>query len=404
MPLGSQMNPENLALFEGLVKSGMSTGEIANFVEFRVNDWGKFKLLFDDELLQLIKQNNYRSRISGSIKAGATHHRLHVLGLCKCTANKPKHEKKEKKGILKTCVICGKEFYDTSYYLKKKFCSHFCCHNSTLEEKYGKEKADEMKKAQSLKLKGRIITWKTGWSCKCPNKFELKFIQIISELKLDIRFTGDKSLWLYLTKEMRQEFNKGSINPDFVVEPFDKTRKVIELFGEKWHPKEDEIIKKAIYNKLGIDVLVIWRGISMKEPDKTKQSLINFYLNNPINPRRLSNGRRVLLVDIDGVLACTSEQLAHQYELARNGKFKELQEAYIIASPKAESIKKLNELYDKGDDIVLWTSRHEEDRLLTKKWLRKYGVKYHILLMDKIPADYYIDDRGLKSLEELPDE
>tara|TARA_R110002020_G_scaffold434151_1_gene644304 strand:- start:270 stop:593 length:324 start_codon:yes stop_codon:yes gene_type:complete len=80
---------------------------------------------------------------------------------------------------------------------------------------------------------------------------------------------------------------------------------------------------------------------------------------------------------------------------------------YANAQPFVERIKKINNLYDKGNTITLYTARgmgrHENNPLLaiqdfyefTANQLKEWGVKYHNLFLGKPNADFYIDDKGI---------
>ena len=61
-------------------------------------------------------------------------------------------------------------------------------------------------------------------------------------------------------------------------------------------------------------------------------------------------------------------------------------------------IKRINILFDGGNKIVLYTARGSTTGInwyeLTKKQLKKWGVKYHKLHFGKPFADVYIDNRG----------
>jgi len=48
-----------------------------------------------------------------------------------------------------------------------------------------------------------------------------------------------------------------------------------------------------------------------------------------------------------------------------------------------EALVTLNKWYDEGHIITFFTSRTEEHREVTEKWLNKHGFKYHGLLMGK---------------------
>ena len=71
---------------------------------------------------------------------------------------------------------------------------------------------------------------------------------------------------------------------------------------------------------------------------------------------------------------------------------------YEDALPFEKVIDHLNDLYDKGNTIILFTSRGTVSgnnwRTLTETQLEKWGVKYHKLLMGKPHADIFIDDRA----------
>jgi hypothetical protein len=71
---------------------------------------------------------------------------------------------------------------------------------------------------------------------------------------------------------------------------------------------------------------------------------------------------------------------------------------YEKAQPLSSRIKKVNELYESGDYILIFTARGYvtgiDWTILTKNQLTTWGVKHHELLLGKPFADIYIDDRG----------
>jgi CMP-N,N'-diacetyllegionaminic acid synthase len=93
--------------------------------------------------------------------------------------------------------------------------------------------------------------------------------------------------------------------------------------------------------------------------------------------------------DIDGVLC---DQVAQEYS---------------DAHPNQDMIDLLNRLYDRGDRIVLHTSRfmgrtkgnrEEAERIgraFTERQLAGWGVRYHELWMGKPRYDFVIDDRSV---------
>lgn len=74
---------------------------------------------------------------------------------------------------------------------------------------------------------------------------------------------------------------------------------------------------------------------------------------------------------------------------------------YSNAKPFEDRIKKVNQLYDNGNKIIIFTARGTVTKIdwldITKKQLKKWNVKYHQLIFGKPNADYYIDDKGIFS-------
>ena len=98
----------------------------------------------------------------------------------------------------------------------------------------------------------------------------------------------------------------------------------------------------------------------------------------------MSKGKRIFCFDLDGTL-CTSE----------NGEF-------LNAKPLEDRIKKVNEMYDSGNIIIIETARGTVSKTdwsnLTRKQLSEWGVKYHGLRTGKkIYADHYIDDHAINA-------
>jgi capsule biosynthesis phosphatase len=98
-----------------------------------------------------------------------------------------------------------------------------------------------------------------------------------------------------------------------------------------------------------------------------------------------------LVVDVDGTI-CENT----------NGK------NYPDAPPKLDVIAKVNEYYDAGYDVTIFTARgmniysgdlvliEKNLRPITEAWLRRHGVKYCRLIFGKPPADMYLDDKGIR--------
>ena len=79
---------------------------------------------------------------------------------------------------------------------------------------------------------------------------------------------------------------------------------------------------------------------------------------------------------------------------------------YSKAKPYAKAIKKINELYEKGNTIVMYTSRYmkrtnnDSDKVhslgydFTLNQLQSWGIKFHKLKMGKPQFDILIDDKA----------
>lgn len=63
--------------------------------------------------------------------------------------------------------------------------------------------------------------------------------------------------------------------------------------------------------------------------------------------------------------------------------------------PIQKSIDRCNELYETTDTmVIIHTARNSSIRERTEKYLKDNGIKYHLLVMDKLRADVYVDDRS----------
>jgi hypothetical protein len=78
---------------------------------------------------------------------------------------------------------------------------------------------------------------------------------------------------------------------------------------------------------------------------------------------------------------------------------------YNLAEPSLENIKKINILFEKGNEITYWTARGTVTKIdwfdTTKKQLDEWGCKYHKLIVGEKPAyDLLICDKT-KRIEEI---
>jgi hypothetical protein len=63
---------------------------------------------------------------------------------------------------------------------------------------------------------------------------------------------------------------------------------------------------------------------------------------------------------------------------------------YVNIKPIQDEIDALNEKYNEGHIIILFTGRHWNHYTQTKAQLRNFNIQYHELIMSK-PIGYYID-------------
>jgi G:T-mismatch repair DNA endonuclease (very short patch repair protein) len=81
----------------------------------------------------------------------------------------------------------------------------------------------------------------------------------------EYKYVGSSDFWIE------------GLNPDFI--NCNGQKKIIELFGDYWHNREDSKIRDKkrlkIYKKYGYETLVVWEK-ELKDMNKLKTKLINF--------------------------------------------------------------------------------------------------------------------------------
>ena len=102
---------------------------------------------------------------------------------------------------------------------------------------------------------------------------------------------------------------------------------------------------------------------------------------NPFLPERIKN----YLIDIDGTIC---DDIPNEQP-----------ERMATAEVYPDALKTLNKWYDEGHIITFFTSRTEEHREVTEKWLEKHGFKYHGMIMGKPRGGNYhwIDNHMVKA-------
>ena len=110
-------------------------------------------------------------------------------------------------------------------------------------------------------------------------------------------------------------------------------------------------------------------------------------------PPNFKGEGKTYVFDIDGTL-CTNT----------NGEYEK-------AMPIANRIEKVNQLYDDGNTIILFTARgmgrtegnsNAAIRMffdMTLDQVTNWKIKFHRLILGKPAGDFYIDDKGMKDVE-----
>ena len=100
--------------------------------------------------------------------------------------------------------------------------------------------------------------------------------------------------------------------------------------------------------------------------------------------------KKIICFDIDNVICKTNKN------------------HYKTSKPKLNTIKVINNLYDGGHFIKLFTSRYmgrskekankakKRAEKITIKHLKDWGVKYHKLIFGKPSYDVFVDDKAIR--------
>jgi uncharacterized protein (DUF488 family) len=92
-----------------------------------------------------------------------------------------------------------------------------------------------------------------------------------------------------------------------------------------------------------------------------------------------------IMVDFDGVLS--------KYEYG-------WQDGKLVDEPIERGKESLQQFKDMGFEVVIFTTRAIKDNYIQienlKKWLEKYDIPYDYITGEKLPAEFYIDDRAIR--------
>ena len=103
----------------------------------------------------------------------------------------------------------------------------------------------------------------------------------------------------------------------------------------------------------------------MKTNDNLKETLVDGKKISPVLPEDVKN----YMIDIDGTIC---DDIPNEEP-----------ERMATAELYPDALETINNWYEAGHVITFFTSRIEEHREVTEKWLDKHGFKYHGILMGK---------------------
>ena len=85
-----------------------------------------------------------------------------------------------------------------------------------------------------------------------------------------------------------------------------------------------------------------------------------------------------IIIDLDGTICKEMRQFSR-----------------CLAEPLPDAVEAVNNLYDAGNTIIIYSSRTWVEYEMTVDWLKRHQVKYHQLFMGKPIGDVWIDDRAI---------
>ena len=94
-----------------------------------------------------------------------------------------------------------------------------------------------------------------------------------------------------------------------------------------------------------------------------------------------------IAIDIDGTVADCSKVDLRRVNRHPN--------EFLKAEPLKDAREAIKCLYKEGHIIVFHTARNYASKQVTKRWLVKYGFPFHHIVMDKLIAHVYVDDRAI---------
>ena len=215
------------------------------------------------------------------------------MKLCECGCGLPVrfrfvrgHSKNHFKGgkVKLFCLFCGNgfEIFPTKLRKGQRCCSTYCSSkllwakkSYRIQQMRRKRSKTYLRNARKSGAKGRQdkqaaekrIRNILKASAIRPNSWELKLDSIIQSIlpnEYHLNVLGD----VVIDKAI----------PDFV--NVNGQKKIIELFGERWHAKIDEQKRKERFGQFGYETLVVW-GSELYRPNRLKRKILQFHSMDP---------------------------------------------------------------------------------------------------------------------------
>lgn len=126
--------------------------------------------------------------------------------------------------------------------------------------KFSKEWRHKLSKSRKKLFKDpKFVKKYKKWISQKPTKIEVIIEKLV--VKYGFEYVGDFSLWI------------DGKNPDFINK---KDKKIIEVFGDYWHKKEDEYIRYKHFKNNGYKILVIWEHEIYKNFENVKRRFYKY--------------------------------------------------------------------------------------------------------------------------------
>lgn len=96
-------------------------------------------------------------------------------------------------------------------------------------------------------------------------------------------------------------------------------------------------------------------------------------------------GYKCIAIDLDGVLAVEKpKRVGESWD-----------DWYAQKKVMPGAVEAVRRLKKAGWFVYVYTARNDCDKRVTKRWLKENGIEYDVLVLNKPPAAYLVDDRAI---------